>query len=190
MEIKWIPLVKWLVIIILALLLFNECRKHINIDNTKPINDTLVVHTRDTIWQKDTIIRFKPQTKFVYIYDTILKPLDIPCEECKRTKLYLDTLNNNQLTIYDSTWIQGIIRKKSTSYKLKVPLMIIDSVTTTIKVPTLYPPNYELHIGTLIGFNLLAPTVDLSIKRHTMTVGYNIQTKQPILGYKFTIFRK
>ncbi len=191
MKIKWIPLIKWIVIIILSILLFLECRKHINIpDSSKPQPDTVRVHDRDTIFPKDTIWSFRDRPVPKYIHDTVEKPVAIDCEECKRMKLYLDTTSDKNITLFDSLWIQGLLRKRRTSYKLKVPLIITDSVTTTIKVPTLYPPNYELHVGTLIGYDLLAPTVDLSIKRHTMTVGYNIQTKQPILGYKFTIFRK
>lgn len=188
---KIISLIKWGIIVILAILLLRECNKVIDkVVPEKPKNDTTISHKQDTIFQKDTIIRFKNKPIAYYIHDTVLKPVPLSAEDCSKTKIYLDTLDNKDLTVYDSIWVQGLIRRKITEYKLKVPLRIIDSVKQEIRIPTLYPPNYELHIGSLIGYNTLAPTVDLSIKRHTITVGYNIQTKQPIIGYKFTIFRK
>lgn len=183
--------IKWGFIAILAIFLttcgYNSLKEYNSLK--KPINEPkeVIKVTHDTVWSKaDTIYSFETKKKFIYLIDTVYKPVLVTSEECNKTKLSIDTLDNSQITIYDSIYYQGILRKKHTAYKLKVPLMITDSVF--IAVPKPIVPEYQVNAGLAVGSNLLAPTVAVTKGRHTVGLGYNVQNKQPIVEYKFRLW--
>ena len=187
-----ITTVKWGIILIIVLLLLRECgpamKALININ--KPKADTVVTHTRDTIWAKDTIYSFKkirvpvPKIMIHYLDTNNHNP-------CTNVKIYEDSLVDKNISIYYKDYVsQGELLNKELSYKLKVPLTIYDSIKTEIKIPTLYPPTFQLHAGVIGGSQIFAPEVSVSYKRHTFSAAYNITNKQPIIGYKFVLFRK
>lgn len=185
-------LVKWGLILIIIILLLKECGSVVNtlIKTNKPLPDTTIIHKIDTIWAKDTIYSFKkikvpvPYIEIQYL-DTSNK------EICTNVKVYEDSLVDKNISIYYKDYVsQGELLTKELSYRLKVPLTITNSSTTTINVPTLYPPTFQLHGGLTVGSNIFSPQVSVSYKRHTLTLGYNMTTKQPIIGYGFVLFRK
>lgn len=182
--------IKWVVIGIIILLLLKECKSVINtITNpVKPIKDS-VVHKTDTIWAKDTVIVFKPKRVFVpQPADTFWKPSPVDTSICHRVFVSRDTFSNKDVDIFTETHYQGLLREIKPSYKLKVPIKIIDSIT--VYKPTLYPPKFQLGGSVIIGKNIIAPEISGSINRSNFGIGYNILDKSPTIRYSYTIFRK
>ncbi len=187
-----IKCLKWAIIAILTLGVLkcgSDIAKELNAPKT-PINDSTSISIKhDTIWSKaDTIYSFETKKKFIYLVDTVYKPIIITPEECNLVRLSVDSLDDKNITIYDSTVFQGVLRSKSTSYKLKVPLEVVTTIEKTEHIPVLYTPEYQLNAGLSVSTNLLAPTVSVGYKRHTIGLGYNIQNKQPILQYSFRLW--
>lgn len=188
-----LKLIKWGIILIVAILL-TTCGTNLVKDlvkANKPIPDTITIHDIDTIFPPKEPIQFKyikVPTPYI-VHDTIV---NIEGKDtCVNIKVYQDSLIDDNINIYYTDYVaQGTLLGKDLSYTLKVPLRIIDSQTTTIKVPTLYPPTFQLGAGLTVGSNIFAPEVGVSYKRHTLSLGYNLTNKQPIAGYKFVLFRK
>ena len=183
---------KWIIVGIIVLLLLRECRNTglTLINAYKPASDTTVLYSSDTIWAKDTIYVFKPKKIFIVNVDTFWKPVPVDTNDFFRVYVSRDTFKNKDLDIFTETHYQGLLRQIKPSYKLKVPIKIIDSIKTTIKVPTLYPPVFQVQIGAQIGKDLISPEVGVSYKRNNIGVGYNLINKTPTLRYSYTIFRK
>ncbi len=188
--------IKWVTIAIIVILLLRECRGIVNtyIDINKPTTDTVVEisHTSDTIWTKDTIYKIVPKKVFIPVVDTFWKPLPIDTNDFFRVFVSRDTFKTKELDLFTETHYQGLLRQIKPSYKLKVPIRIVDSVkvTTTVTNTVTTPCVFQVHVGVLVSSQLLAPEVGVSYKRHTFKVGYNLQNKFPTLGYSYTIFRK
>ncbi len=188
--------IKWVTIAIIVILLLRECRGIVNtyIDINKPNTDTVVEisHTSDTIWTKDTIYKIVPKKVFIPVVDTFWKPLPIDTNDFFRVFVSRDTFKTKELDLFTETHYQGLLRQIKPSYKLKVPIRIVDSVkvTTTVTNTVTTPCVFQVHVGVLVSSQLLAPEVGVSYKRHTFKVGYNLQNKFPTLGYSYTIFRK
>lgn len=188
-----IKLIKWGVILIVAILL-TTCGTNLVKDlikANKPTPDTVKIHTIDTIFPPKEPIQFKYikiPTPYI-VHDTII---NINGEDtCTNVKIYEDSLDDSNITIRYKDYVsQGTLIGKDLDYTLKVPLRIVDSQTTTIKVPTLYPPTFQLGVGLTVGSNIFAPEIGVSYKRHTLSLGYNLTNKQPTAGYKFVLFRK
>lgn len=188
--------IKWVTIAIIVILLLRECRGIVNtyIDINKPTTDTVVEisHTSDTIWTKDTIYKIVPKKVFIPVVDTFWKPLPVDTNDFFRVFVSRDTFKTKELDLFTETHYQGLLRQIKPSYKLKVPIRIVDSVkvTTTVTNTVTTPCVFQVHVGVLVSSQLLAPEVGVSYKRHTFKVGYNLQNKFPTLGYSYTIFRK
>jgi hypothetical protein len=188
--------IKWVTIAIIVILLLRECRGIVNtyININKPNTDTVVEisHTSDTIWTKDTIYKIVPKKVFIPVVDTFWKPLPIDTNDFFRVFVSRDTFKTKELDLFTETHYQGLLRQIKPSYKLKVPIRIVDSVkvTTTVTNTVTTPCVFQVHVGVLVSSQLLAPEVGVSYKRHTFKVGYNLQNKFPTLGYSYTIFRK
>ena len=191
-----IKTIKWVIIGIIILLLLKECRSIVNeyVGIHKPNSDTVTIisHTSDTIWAKDTVYKIVSKKVFIPVVDTFWKPLPIDTIDFFRVFVSRDTFKTKELDLFTETHYQGILREIKPSYKLKVPVKIIDSVkvTTTVTNTVTTPCIFQVHVGASISSLLLAPEVGVSYKRHTFKVGYNLQNKFPILGYSYTIFRK
>lgn len=188
--------IKWVTIAIIVILLLRECRGIVNtyIDINKPTTDTVVEisHTSDTIWTKDTIYKIVPKKVFIPVVDTFWKPLPIDTNDFFRVFVSRDTFKTKELDLFTETHYQGLLRQIKPSYKLKVPIRIVDSVkvTTTVTNTVTTPCVFQVHVGVSVSSLLLAPEVGVSYKRHTFKAGYNLQNKFPTLGYSYTIFRK
>jgi hypothetical protein len=188
--------IKWVTITIIVILLLRECRGIVNtyIDINKPTTDTVVEisHTSDTIWAKDTVYKIVPKKVFIPVVDTFWKPLPIDTNDFFRVFVSRDTFKTKELDLFTETHYQGLLRQIKPSYKLKVPIRIVDSVkvTTTVTNTVTTPCVFQVHVGVLVSSQLLAPEVGVSYKRHTFKVGYNLQNKFTTLGYSYTIFRK
>lgn len=191
--------IKWIVIsiiVLLLLLLLKECNSIVKsyLPNFKPKSDTITIveHKSDTIWAKDTVYQMIPKKVFIPIIDTSQKPLPIDSINFFRVFVSRDTFPDSNLTLFTETHYQGLLREIKPSYKLKIPVKIIDTVkvTTTITNTVTVPSMLQIHIGAAVSTGLLAPEVGVSFKRHTFRIGYNLQNKFPTIGYSYTIFRK
>ncbi len=181
----------FLIGLIIGLLLFKRCDNTIN-DGSAPI--TVIKHSRDTIWAKDTIYSFK-RIKIpvkVRVTDTIYKVLPIDSSACNTVSLYQDSLIDTNIAIYYKDYVQGILRSKDLSYKLKIPLKIIDSVK--IKETITIKPKFNISAGSIVGANMIAPGIKVGIKRHEFGINYNIISPTPLDGvmvhWKYILIEK
>jgi hypothetical protein len=181
----------FLIGMIIGMLLFNRCQS-IPQDKSDPI--TIIKHTRDTIWAKDTIFSFK-NIKVpikVKVTDTIYKVTPIDSTACNTVYLYHDSLVDTNIVIYYKDYVQGLLKSKDMSYKLKVPLKIIDSVK--IKETIIVKPNFNLSVGSIVGPNILAPGVKVKFKKHEVGVNYNLISPTPrdgvIIHWKYILIEK
>lgn len=183
--------VKWVVILVIALLLLKECKGIIEeLKPTKPLIKDSLVHTTDTIWAHDTTIVLKPKKVFIPKHDTVWLPAPIDTVDFYKVFVSKDTFPDSNLTLFTEIRYQGLLREIKPSYKLKVPIKIIDSVKVTKEIPTLYPPKYQIHAGVIIGKNMIAPEVSGSINRSNFGVSYNLLDKTPTVRYSYTLYRK
>lgn len=193
-----LKVIKWGFIALISIIFAVKCDSII--DSTKalikPSNsfiDTVKTHTRDTIWAKDTIITppIVIKSNPIVIHDTILKPASIDTLEMYKFFTYKDTIKDSNIDIYRDATTQGkTLRYNKISYKLKVPLKIIDSKTLIItKTDTSYrQPKYSINIGTAVGTQLLCPMAEFTIDKHTFGAGYNLQTNSPVIKYSFRLW--
>lgn len=178
--------IKIIFLCIILFIFFKQCREIINDMGKlgpKIQRDTIktTIHTRDTIWQ-DTLKIVKIKVKVptpkdtIFIIDSIPQPISI----------YQDSLRDSSLVLYFKDYVKGKLLQKDLSYRLLVPKIIVDSVTTTV----ISSPIYNLHAGAIVGKNTLAPVLDFSFKKHTFGIGYNIPQSGMLVSYKYKIFSK
>lgn len=193
-----LKVIKWGLIALISIIFAVKCDSVINNIKAliKPSNssiDTVEIHTIDTIWAKDTIITppIVIKSKPIIIHDTILKPASIDTLEMYKFFTYKDTIKDSNIDIYRDVITQGkTLTQNKLSYKLKVPLKIIDSKTLTItKTDTLYKqPKYSIAVGAAVGTQLLCPMAEFTIDKHTFGAGYNLQTNSPVIKYSFRLW--
>lgn len=190
-------------IILIILLLFfisYKCgNKNIIIsDSIKNTSDTISMHKRDTIFLKDTIIVFKdklvskPYPIYIDTNKIKLQPLD--SLQLYRFFIYNDSIEDSNIKIYSKIVTRGkTLNSFKPSYKLKVPIVIIDSIKTIIKdsifITSTKLSKYQLSVGFITSPQILAPMIDLSINRSTYSIGYDPFNKQPLIKYSFRLWK-
>lgn len=190
-------------IILIILLLFfigYKCgNKNIIIsDSIKNTSDTISIHKRDTIFLKDTIIVFKdklvskPYPIYIDTNKIKLQPLD--SLQLYRFFIYNDSIEDSNIKIYSKIVTRGkTLNSFKPSYKLKVPIVIIDSIKTIIKdsifITSTKLSKYQLSVGFITSPQILAPMIDLSINRSTYSIGYDPFNKQPLIKYSFRLWK-
>lgn len=181
-KLKDILIVLLLVITFVVILLKVEhCKPNNNTNITN--SDTVVEHKIDTFYApQDTVylVKFKPSvTDSFYVYDTLGADL------CNYVREYKDTINDTNLTIYYEGLVRGKLLESGISYKLKIPIRIVDNVTTTIT--NTVEPKTQLYTGLTLSRNIIAPMIGIQKNSLYLHGGYNIIEKQPIIyiGYKF-----
>lgn len=147
-------------------------------------SDTLTVYKTDTI--------FAPDTTYVYlqhpsIYDSIYI-YEPDSTLCNYIRDYKDTINDTNITIFTSDIVKGKLLESKTSYKLKVPIKIIDSVTTTITNTVI--PKYSLYGGLQVGNQEVSPNLTFQKDKFYVQGGYNIIQKQPFIGFGYRLYIK
>lgn len=157
---------------ILGLILFNKC----NGINNNEIIVTKVKHTRDTIWAKDTLYSFKNIIIPKRIIDTIYKPVYIDSGMCNTVSLYTDSLIDSNIVINYKDYVQGILRNKEITYKLKVPLKIIDSIV--VDKTQIIKPTKGLSTSLIATNRMIAPGI--AIRHKNNEFGINLGISSPI----------
>lgn len=177
-------------IIAIALFIFgyqcgsdNICPK----TDSKTIIDTFIVKTTDTIKPEPKILWYpsKPKVRI----DTVIKPVYLDSGACNRIYVYEDTIRTKDYDLYRKSHVQGILRFDTTGVKLKVPLMVTNSTTVTIKKDSIisHPYKYEIHAGILATPKMLAPMLEVSVDKWSYSAGYDPFNKQPVIQVKYRI---
>jgi len=178
-------------IIAIGLFIFGyQCGNNNNItskNDSKTIVDTFTIHTTDTIKPEPKILWYPSKPKI--IIDTVTKPIYLDSSDCNRIYVYEDTIRTKDYDLYRKSHVQGILRYDTTGVKLKVPLMVTNSTTVTIKKDSLitHPYKYEIHVGILATPKMLAPMVELSVDKWSYSTGYDPFNKQPVIQVKYRI---
>ena len=135
-----------LILIIGILFMFKTC-KPVPI-KTEYQDNIITEHHYDTIYHKDTIIKFK--TIFYPKVDSVIKiQYKVDSNLCHFERIYNDTLRNSQLDIYNRSKVIGLLETNSISYKLKVPIIIKDSIIVT---KTVVHPN-KVNLYGIVGID-------------------------------------
>tara|TARA_R110000868_G_scaffold307030_1_gene568503 strand:- start:1049 stop:1639 length:591 start_codon:yes stop_codon:yes gene_type:complete len=170
------------VLLVLSLIFFlRSCEKPVGKNRTIYMIDTVKIHTRDTVWAKDTT--------FVLIGSPIVVD-SIPYFDSTTGNLtdyirtYKDTIEDTNLVVFTEHLIKGTLLGSGMSYKLKIPLVIYDSTTTTIKI--IEELNMGLYGGLESGYKTFSPYLDLKVKRWDFGASYDIYNKTPKVrvGYR------
>lgn len=181
--------------LIVGILIFYWGKQCSNSNKTEliPVKETITRY-RDTIFPKDTIYSFKEKRVPYPVYiDTnhikyIIKSID--SLELNRFFIYKDSIEDKNVKIYSNIVTQGkTLSSFKPTYKLKVPLIIKDSVVVKRDSLVFKPNKYEIHVGFIASPKIIAPMVDLSINRSTYSIGYDPINKQPVVGYKFKLIQ-
>jgi hypothetical protein len=175
-----------LIAIVLFVMLLNKCGDALNKYKIENQKDTIITHKTDTVWARDTVFSFKKIKVPVPQVDTLYKPIYVDTNDCRRIFVYKDSLVDTNLVIYYKDYIQGILRGKELSYKLKVPLRIYDSTTTIIKIN----PKFELYGTLMLSKGMIAPMGEIGLKRFKIGFGYNLNTKAPVGSISYKLYSK
>jgi len=176
--------------IVLVIIFFwgKSCGSSSKQEDYKPTIRTVIKHKTDTIRDtlKITEIKYKGPREYTiveYIKDTAFY-------NNLSKRIYYDTSRTKEVVIYSTDTVAGVLFGKKLSYKLLVPLKIIDTVTVeTTKDSLIFVPNkYEIHAGLIASPKMLAPTLEFSINRSVYGVGYDPFNKQPVISYKYRLF--
>jgi len=159
-------------------------------------SDTVKIHTRDTVFAKDTIISFKdkPVPYPVYIDTNTYKPLPLDSLELNRFFVYNDSIEDKNVKIYSKIVTQGkTLNSFKPSYKLKVPLIIYDStkitITDSVIIKEIKLPRYQLDAGVIAGTSILAPVIEFKMNNISYMAGYDPFSKKPIIGIKVRLWK-
>lgn len=187
-NIKYIFIV---VVIIIVFLLGRSCsKKDVNKEIKK--ESTNITSKIDTVFPKDTIYVFKdkPLPYPVYIKGDTIKIQPLDSLQLYRFFVYKDSIEDKNIKIYSTIITQGkTLSSFKPSYKLKVPLLITDTIRIT-KIDSINiekPQKYQISGGIIVSPKMLAPIIDLTINRSTYSIGYDPFNKLPIVGYKIRI---
>ena len=172
-------------IICLAFILGRHCSSQKENNVIKPLIET--IHTTDTIFAKDTFITYVYKPKFITKHDTVFLPLD--SVDCNKVLNYTDTIKNADYEIINTGVVQGVLRQLETKVKLKVPLIIIDSVRIHEDSLVYKPNTFSMYLGMMTSFKTLSPVLDLNYKDMSYSLGYDFLNRSPLIGIKYRIFK-
>lgn len=180
----------FLIIIAIALFIFGyQCGSGRSTPKTdsKTIVDTFVIKTTDTIKPEPKVLWYPSKPKIRI--DTVSIPVYLDSNECNRIYVYNDTIKTKDYDLYRNMSLQGRLRYDSTGVKLKVPLMVTNSTTVTIKKDSViaHPYKYEIHAGILATPKMLAPMLEVSVDKWSYSAGYDPFNKQPVIQVKYRI---
>jgi hypothetical protein len=156
----------------------------------EPIEPKVITITnyRDTIFPVDTfyshtIIPGKPRI----IHDTV-PVYYLDSASCNRYYVYDDTIKDSKYDVISRQVVQGRLSSSNIKVKLKVPLIIKDSIVVKMDSLIYRPYKYEIHAGGVVGFRTLTPVVEMSINKATYGAGYDILNKSIIFTAKYRLF--
>lgn len=177
-----------LALFILTFFLYKGCGPKPIINNSDTV--TVTIHKTDTIRDTVTVYKFKP--KKVPVHDSILVPFH-DSTICQYQRTYSDTSRDSNIVIINNIAVQGKLNKLQTSYKLLVPLKIVDSVftTTTITNTIDKTPKFSMY-GGISAVNIVQPSLQpyltANLKKFNAFYGYNLNTQEHTVGVGIKLF--
>lgn len=189
-------LILGLSIAVIILLLVKGCGDHLPavIVPGKTITTTIIEH--DTIKAVDTIIK----TKW-------LKPREINVIQppnyngltnesiCSMHRTYSDSIEDINQILYYTAKVTGRLDSIRLDYKLKIPLIINNTITTSsLRIDTLVRPNrWTFYGGLEVGGNKtefnISPFVTLNAKNNSFTFRYGVLDQTYNIGVGIRIFK-
>lgn len=187
-------LILWFIIIILCTKsgcqAYLKERKFKNSRNKQNFTYDTLYHKTDTIYLKDTIISYK--LKYQHLKTTIRDTVYI---NNKPLNIYIDSLVDNNLIIYTTDTVDGEILARNLAYKLKVPILIHDSmVVEKVPINSSNCKKWILFIGPEIGGNLnkfnTSAILGFSIDNKLISYRYGLLDKTHNIGLAIKLISK
>ena len=177
-----------------------QCKQGSSLSNQQPIRmDTTIV--LDTILPAPVIVQLPrqviPEPRIIYVDSSrnIVPQNAIDTTQHIATKLYQDSLEDDNLTVYYESLVDGQLLQNHLDYKLKIPKQI----TKTIRINTPVPiPSNGLFLNAGVGGNVNAfssLTVGLQfVSQKGWALGYDYDVLQNVhqvrLGVRLLPFKK
>ena len=187
----WLIIV--LAIIVMVMVLLKGCSNPFPNLEIQP--EPKVVTKSDTVWTKDTLIKFKsiikPKWDTIYKIDTIKEGVSL--DDLFYVRKYNDSLADGTLTIYSNIKVVGILSKIDLSYKLKAkPSLITNNITTTITNVKIQPNKVSIITGVELGGNRssfsLSPFIRIDINKASIGYRYGLLDGTHSVGVGYKIF--
>lgn len=180
-----------LTIAICVLILIKGCSEPFNNASIITPNDTITTKS-DTIYFRDTLVKFNTITKFKYItvtkFDTVKEGMSL--DNLHFTRVYNDSLVDTNLTIYSKVKAFGLLDELDLSYRLKMhPKTITEYIVTTVNHTEIKNPNLSIYTGIELGGNStqfnLSPFVFVGFNKTSISYRYEVihATHNVSIGY-------
>lgn len=187
----WIIIIS--AVIIMALTLKLGCSSPFPNLEVEPRIETII--KSDTIWTKDTLIKFKsiikPKWDTIYKIDTLVEGISL--DDLNHVRIYNDSLIDSNLTIFSDIKVLGILSQLDLSYKLNPkPSLITNNITTTITNTEFRPNKVQIYTGLQLGGNKtsfnISPFININVKKVTIQYNYGVLNNSHNLGVGYKIF--
>lgn len=184
---------------LMAYIIFlQQCKSNPTNNLTKELlpDTTIVV---DTLMPKPIIVQMPRQTIpepiIIYIDSSqqIVPASQINPVEHETAQLYQDSIEDENLTLYYKSMVQGKLLDYNLNYKLKVPKQITQTITITKPIPM---PAYSLWFNTGTGINpngfasLTFGLQFISKKGWSLGYGYDVLQNQHELTLGVQLWRQ
>lgn len=146
-----------------------------------PQPDTVTITTTDTLYPPARVVMVEapiPPPEVIYLKPTGERIQDSTQlhESDRVVKLYVDSVDTDELTIYYAATVEGELVAHDLAYQLKVPRKIVKTQVTTITEPVGIPTT-QLHATCRVGTNWngqssIAPGL-LFVGRRGWSLGYS-----------------
>ncbi|WMX17048.1 hypothetical protein [Aureispira sp. CCB-E] len=162
-----------------------QCKQGSSLSNQQTIRmDTTIV--LDTILPAPVIVQLPrqavPEPRIIYVdsFRNIVESELIDTSKHVATKLYKDSLEDDNLTLYYESLVDGQLLQNELDYKLKIPKQI----TKTIRINTPVPmPTNGLFLNAGVGGNINSFS--------SVTLGLQFVSKKGwALGYDYDVLQK
>ncbi len=167
------------------IIFLQQCKQGVSWSNDQEFKkDTTIV--MDTIFPAPVIVQLPRQTipepKIIYIDSskTIIQENAVDTSKHVATKLYQDSLEDENLTLYYQSLVDGQLLKNDLNYKLKIPKQITKTVHINTPVHT---PTNGLFLNAGVGGNINTFS--------SLTIGLQFVSKKGwALGYDYDLLQQ
>lgn len=180
-------IVSFIVGFVLCFLLLNKCDGDYGKD---PKGSRTVVIERDTVWPDPVFKTIVRPGRDYYILDSVFVPF-ADTSLCRYIRAYNDTISDSSLVVIISDSIQGKLRNRGFSYKLKVPLKIYEKTTIIDSIPYAVPFQAVYATGGINSLGGFLVGADYQSKQR-WGAGYyfNTSNKSHNVLFRYRIFKK
>lgn len=182
-----------LAIVLMAFIIMKGCTNPFPNLEIEPQIQTIT--KSDTIWSRDTLVRFKsiikPIHDTIYPLDTLIDNISI--DSLAYNRIYNDSLVDSNLTIFSDIKVIGILSQLDLSYKLaSKPSLITNNITTTITNTEFKPNKVQIYTGLQLGGNKtsfnVSPFININVRKTTIQYNYGVLNNTHNIGVGYKIF--